>query len=94
MDYLQVLLGEGYYAERTSKQTVEILQRRGKVLESQVESLKAIMLDLKTEASFFDSTASEAAVSIEFFFYFVKKVFNTVVHVVTPLDQIDLDFLC
>lgn len=59
-----VLLGEGYYAERTSKQTVEILQRRGKVLESQVESLKAIMLDLKTEASFFDSTASEAAEGI------------------------------
>ncbi|KAM4103907.1 hypothetical protein ACJW30_06G114100 [Castanea mollissima] len=58
---LMVLLGEGYYAERTSKQTVEILKRRGKVLESQVESLKAIMRDLKAETSFFDSTASEAA---------------------------------
>ncbi|XP_050248331.1 uncharacterized protein LOC126695567 isoform X1 [Quercus robur] len=58
---IMVLLGEGYYAERTSKQTVEILKRRGKVLESQVESLKAIMRDLKAETSFFDSTASEAA---------------------------------
>ncbi|KAK3040479.1 hypothetical protein RJ639_028764, partial [Escallonia herrerae] len=56
-----VLLGEGYYAERTSKQTVEILKRRGKTLESQIESLKAIMDDLKAEASFFDATAAEAA---------------------------------
>ncbi|CAK9145854.1 unnamed protein product [Ilex paraguariensis] len=55
-----VLLGEGYYAERTSKQTVEFLKRRGKVLESQVESLKAVMQDLKAEASFFDATAAEA----------------------------------
>lgn len=59
-----VLLGEGYFAERTSKQTVEILKRRGKVLESQVESLKAIMRDLKAETSFFDSTVSEAAVRL------------------------------
>ncbi|KAK2992560.1 hypothetical protein RJ640_022753 [Escallonia rubra] len=57
-----VLLGEGYFAERTSKQTVEILKRRGKTLESQVESLKAVMDDLKAEASFFDATAAEAAV--------------------------------
>ncbi|KAH9743953.1 prefoldin chaperone subunit family protein [Citrus sinensis] len=56
-----VLLGEGYYAERTSKQTVEILKRRGKVLDSQVDSLKAMMKDLQAEASFFDTTASEAA---------------------------------
>uniref|UniRef100_A0A2P2LS64 RNA polymerase II subunit 5-mediating protein homolog n=1 Tax=Rhizophora mucronata TaxID=61149 RepID=A0A2P2LS64_RHIMU len=56
-----VLLGEGYYAERTSKQTIEILKRRGKVLNSQVESLKANMKDLEAEASFFDATASEAA---------------------------------
>ena len=61
---MQVLLGEGYYAERTSKQTIEILKRRGKVLESQVESLKAVMKDLKAEASFFDATAAEAAVSL------------------------------
>ncbi|KAK9222050.1 hypothetical protein WN944_010481 [Citrus x changshan-huyou] len=56
-----VLLGEGYYAERTSKQTAEILKRRGKVLDSQVDSLKAMMKDLQAEASFFDTTASEAA---------------------------------
>ncbi|PIA36609.1 hypothetical protein AQUCO_03300071v1 [Aquilegia coerulea] len=56
-----VLLGEGYYAERTSKQTVDILHRRGKVLDSQVDSLNAVMMDLKAEASFFDSTATEAA---------------------------------
>ncbi|CAL1356896.1 unnamed protein product [Linum trigynum] len=56
-----VLLGEGYYAERTSKQTADILKRRGKALDSQVESLKANIKDLKAEASFFDTTASEAA---------------------------------
>ncbi|XP_048232286.1 RNA polymerase II subunit 5-mediating protein homolog isoform X2 [Ricinus communis] len=58
---LVVLLGEGYYAERTAKQTAEILKRRGKVLDSQVESLKANIKDLRAEASFFDSTASETA---------------------------------
>lgn len=61
--YLQVLLGEGYYADRTSKQTVEILKRRGKDLESQIENLNGIIKDLKFEASFFDETATEAAVS-------------------------------
>lgn len=58
----QVLLGDGYYAERTSKQTVEILKRRGKALISQVDSLNAMVEDLKAEASFFDATAAEAAV--------------------------------
>ncbi|KAH0470775.1 hypothetical protein IEQ34_000498 [Dendrobium chrysotoxum] len=56
-----VLLGEGYYAERTAKQTVEILQRRGKSLEGHVESLNKIMKDLEAEAKFFDSTAAEVA---------------------------------
>ncbi|XAR68007.1 hypothetical protein NMG60_11002983 [Bertholletia excelsa] len=56
-----VLLGEGYYAERTSKQTSEILKRRGKALESQVQSLKGVMQDLEAEASFFDATAAESA---------------------------------
>ncbi|KAG8502112.1 hypothetical protein CXB51_000263 [Gossypium anomalum] len=56
-----VLLGESYYTERTAKQTVEILKRRGKSLEFKVDALKAVMQDLKAEASFFDSTASEAA---------------------------------
>ncbi|GJY21830.1 RNA polymerase II subunit 5-mediating protein homolog isoform X1 [Tanacetum coccineum] len=57
----EVLLGEGYYADRTSKQTVEILKRRGKYIESQIENLNGIIKDLKFEASFFDKTATEAA---------------------------------
>ncbi|XP_038682617.1 RNA polymerase II subunit 5-mediating protein homolog isoform X1 [Tripterygium wilfordii] len=56
-----VLLGEGYYTERTAKQTVEILKRREKMLDSQVDSLKANVHDLKAEASFFDTTVAEAA---------------------------------
>ncbi|XP_015870765.4 uncharacterized protein LOC107407938 isoform X1 [Ziziphus jujuba] len=56
-----VLLGDGYYAERTSIQTMEILKRRGKTLQSQVDSLNAMVEDLKAEASFFDATAAEAA---------------------------------
>ncbi|MCE3214902.1 hypothetical protein HAX54_000238 [Datura stramonium] len=59
-----VLLGEGHYAERTAKQTIEILNRRGKALEVQVESVKALIQDLKAEASFFDATASESAVCL------------------------------
>ncbi|MCD7466847.1 hypothetical protein HAX54_003890, partial [Datura stramonium] len=58
---IMVLLGEGHYAERTAKQTIEILNRRGKALEVQVESVKALIQDLKAEASFFDATASESA---------------------------------
>ncbi|KAJ4810160.1 RNA polymerase II subunit 5-mediating protein-like protein [Rhynchospora pubera] len=58
---LLVLLGESYYAERSAKQTVEILQRRGKSLEAQMESLKATISDLEAEAKFFSSTATEAA---------------------------------
>lgn len=57
---IMVLLGESYYAERTSRQTVEILKRRAKTLDSQVEALKAEIEDLKVEASFFDATAAEA----------------------------------
>ncbi|TKY66836.1 RNA polymerase II subunit 5-mediating protein-like [Spatholobus suberectus] len=56
-----VLLGEGYYAERTSKQTVEILQRRGQSLDLQVDSLEANIKDLEAEASFFNATASQVA---------------------------------
>ncbi|KAJ6842638.1 putative RNA polymerase II subunit 5-mediating protein-like protein [Iris pallida] len=55
-----VLLGDGYYADRSSKQTVDILKRREKSLEGQLEALKASMMDLETEAKFFDSTAAEA----------------------------------
>jgi unconventional prefoldin RPB5 interactor 1 len=69
---LQVLLGEGYYSERSSKQTVEILKRRGKALDSQVESLKAEIQDLKAEASFFNATAAEAKVRLSFLCGFCK----------------------
>ncbi|KAH7860714.1 hypothetical protein Vadar_017126 [Vaccinium darrowii] len=56
-----VLLGESYYAERTSKQTADLLKRRGKALESQVKSIKAVMQDLKAQASYFDATGAEVA---------------------------------
>eukprot|EP01018_Ginkgo_biloba_P030243 Gb_03341 [translate_table: standard] len=61
---LLVLLGEGYYAERTAKQTMEVLHRRTKTLESQIEGVKAVMDDLRAEASFFTSTAAEAAAGV------------------------------
>ncbi|CAL5212774.1 unnamed protein product [Lathyrus oleraceus] len=53
-----VLLGEGYYADRTSKQTVDILQRRGESLNSQVDSLQAMINNL---SSFVNVTDSEVA---------------------------------
>lgn len=57
-----MLLGDGYYAERTSKQTLDILRRRGKSLENQINTLKAVISDLQAEASFFSATATEASV--------------------------------
>ncbi|KFK42720.1 prefoldin subunit family protein [Arabis alpina] len=56
-----VLLGENYYVDRTSKQAIEVLKRRDKTLQSQIHSLKAEIDDFQAEASFFTSTASEAA---------------------------------
>ncbi|XP_010475002.1 PREDICTED: unconventional prefoldin RPB5 interactor-like protein [Camelina sativa] len=56
-----VLLGENYYTDRSSKQTVDFLKRRDKTLQSQIHSLKAEIEDFQTEASFFTTTASEAA---------------------------------
>ncbi|CAA7035166.1 unnamed protein product [Microthlaspi erraticum] len=56
-----VLLGENYYSDRTSKQTIDILSRRDKTIQSQIRSLKAEIDDFQTEASFFTTTASEAA---------------------------------
>ncbi|CAA0161777.1 unnamed protein product [Arabidopsis thaliana] len=56
-----VLLGENYYTDRSSKQTVDFLKRRDKTLQSQIHSLKAEIEDLQTEASFFTTTASEVA---------------------------------
>ncbi|XP_052166731.1 uncharacterized protein LOC127783581 [Oryza glaberrima] len=58
---LLVLLGEGYYVERSAKQTTEILHRRGMELEAQVEAMKATISDLEAEAKFFESTAAEAS---------------------------------
>lgn len=84
--FAKVLLGEGYYAERTSKQTVDILMRRGKELDSQVDSLNAILADLKFEASFIDSTASEAA---------VMPKFNSLIFLIhTLLNMVEILFLC
>lgn len=65
--WVQVLLGVDHYVARTSKQTIDILKRRGKGLENQLESLKAVMQDLKAEASFFEATASDAVVSFLIF---------------------------
>ena len=48
--------------DRTSKQTVDVLRRRDKTLQSQIHSLKAEIDDFQTEASFFANTALEAAV--------------------------------
>ncbi|CAL4945750.1 unnamed protein product [Urochloa decumbens] len=58
---LLVLLGEGYYAERSAKQTTDILHRRGVELEAQVEAMKSTISDLEAEAKFFESTAAEAS---------------------------------
>lgn len=71
---MQVLLGEGYYAERTSKQTTDLLKRRGKALESQVNSITAVMQDLKAQASYFDATAAEVAVSLKYLILLVDSV--------------------
>ncbi|KAF3508031.1 hypothetical protein F2Q69_00001696 [Brassica cretica] len=56
-----VFLGENYYTDRTLKQTVDVLRRRDKTLQSQIHSLKAEIDDFQTEASFFANTSSEAA---------------------------------
>lgn len=61
---MHVLLGESYYAQRAAKQTIELLNRRGNALELQVEYVKALMQDLKIDASFFDATVSEATVCL------------------------------
>ncbi|KAF7032516.1 hypothetical protein CFC21_043677 [Triticum aestivum] len=58
---LLVLLGDGYYADRSAKQTTEILHRRGMELEAQMEGIKATISDLEAEAKFFESTAAEAS---------------------------------
>jgi unconventional prefoldin RPB5 interactor 1 len=67
-----VLLGEGYYVERSAKQTTEILHRRGMELEAQVEAMKATISDLEAEAKFFESTAAEASVRLSFLVLYVS----------------------
>ncbi|XP_026377697.1 RNA polymerase II subunit 5-mediating protein homolog [Papaver somniferum] len=62
-DEFIVLLGEEYYVQRTSKQTVGVLQRRGEVLDSQVESLKAMMLDTAEAAE--DTSNSSKVQNVE-----------------------------
>ncbi|EFJ20364.1 hypothetical protein SELMODRAFT_418202 [Selaginella moellendorffii] len=57
-----VLLGEGYYAERSAKQTLELLMRRAKFLDSNIESINSQIADLRAEATFASTAAEEAAV--------------------------------
>lgn len=59
-----MLLGDGYYADRSAKQATEILHRRGMELEPQMEAIKATISDLEAEAKFFESTADEASVRL------------------------------
>lgn len=69
-----MLLGEGYYAERSAKQTTDILHRRGQELEAQVEAMKATIADLEAEAKFFESTATEASVRpLSYYWFFIYE---------------------
>ena len=61
---MQVLLGESYYAECSAKQTVEILDRRGKLLNSRIDDVKSQLADLDMESRFFSETLAEASVSM------------------------------
>lgn len=58
----QVLLGEGYYAERSAKQAADILTRRSNFLQTKIDAVKEHIRDLEAEASFARETAAEAAV--------------------------------
>lgn len=58
----QVLLGEGYYAERSAKQAAEILMRRSEFIKAKIDALNNQIKDLEAEASFAKDTAAEAAV--------------------------------
>ena len=69
-----MLLGEGYYAERSAKQTTDILHRRGQELEAQVEAMKATIADLEAEAKFFESTATEASVRLLSYWFCIYDI--------------------
>lgn len=56
-----VLLGEGYYAERSAKQAAEILMRRSEFIKAKIDALNNQIKDLEAEASFAKDTAAEAA---------------------------------
>ena len=60
----QVLLGEGYYAERSAKQAAEILKRRSEFITTKIDFLKNQIKDLEAEAAFARETAAEAAVRV------------------------------
>lgn len=60
----QVLLGEGYYAERSAKQAAEILKRHSEFITTKIDGLKNQIQDLEAEASFAKETAAEAAVRV------------------------------
>ena len=62
--FMQVLLGESYYAECSAKQTVDILNRRGKLLYSRIDDVQSQLDDLDVESRFFNETLAEAAVSM------------------------------
>ncbi len=62
MAIAQVLLGEGYYAERSAKQAVEILERQSEFLDSKINATKVHIGDLEAEATFVKNIADEAAV--------------------------------
>ncbi|CAK9876721.1 unnamed protein product [Sphagnum jensenii] len=59
-----VLLGEGYYAERSAKQAVEILERRSEFLDSKINATKVHIGDLEAEATFVKNIADEAAAGV------------------------------
>lgn len=59
-----VLLGEGYYAECSAKKTLEILDRRGRFLNSQIAGVKSQLVDLDVESRFFSETLAEASAGL------------------------------
>lgn len=59
---VQVLLGENHYAERSARQTIEILDRRSEFLDQKIAGVEAQIADLEAESSFVTNTAEEAKV--------------------------------
>ncbi|KAG6548742.1 hypothetical protein Mapa_009752 [Marchantia paleacea] len=59
-----VLLGEGYYGERSSKQTVNILERRNEFLQRKISSVESQIADLEAEGAFASNTAAEAKAGV------------------------------